>query len=118
MTNWRNLWESHADAEAARYDAMAVAELVDNVREGRFGDYHTIWYSLAKRATPREAAWALFGILESDAPYLNRYHCAAALSKLMQCAEFEPVALSARRFPLDRNLARMRALIEAQIGTG
>src|SRR5262245_19858670 len=95
---------------------MNVATLVEHIRDGRFGDYHTIWYSLARRASLGEAAWILLDVLESKAPYLARYHCAAALLKLMQCTDFEPVALSAGSFPVARNLAEVRSRVEARIG--
>ena len=91
-----------------------LADLLEAIRRGHWGEHHMIWYSLAKRAAPRDAAWLLFHVLESDAPYLDRYHCAAALLQLLKCPDFEPVALSAARFPLAQNLAQLRARIEAQ----
>jgi hypothetical protein len=114
MSNWREEWESHADAEAERYDATSVSGLVDEISRGRFGEYHTIWYSLARRAAPAEAAKVLLGVLESDRPYLDRYHCATALLQILGCSEFRPEALSADRFPLAQNLARVRSLVEGQ----
>ena len=116
MADWREEWESHADAEQARHDAMGASELLAHVRAQRWGDYHTIWYAIAKRADLAEAAWPLLSILESNAEYLDRYHCAAALLQLLGCREWEPVELSAARFPLVENLARLRAMIVARIG--
>jgi hypothetical protein len=116
MKHWREEWDSHADDEAARYDKMAVADVIADIRRGRFGNYHTIWPAVARRATLAEVGWELLDVLESDAPYLARYHCAAALLQLLQSAEFEPIALSAKGFPLARNLNDVRARIEARIG--
>jgi len=116
MSHWREQWESHADEEAARYDKMAVCDVIADIRCSRFGDYYTIWRAVARRATLAEVGWVLLDVLESDAPYLARYHCAAALLQLLQCTEFEPVALSARGFPLASNLTEVRARIEARIG--
>lgn len=116
MSQWREAWDSHADDEAARYDKMPVADAIADIRRGRFGDYYTIWRAIARRATLAEVGWELLDVLESDVPYLARYHCAAALLQLLQSAEFEPVALSAKGFPLARNLNEVRARIEARIG--
>jgi hypothetical protein len=116
MSDWRKEWEWHADAEQARHDAMGAAELLANVCARRWGDYHTIWYAIAKRADLADAAWPLFSILESNAEYLDRYHCAAALLQLLGCSDWEPVELSATRFPLADNLARLRSMIVARIG--
>jgi len=116
MTHWRDEWESHADAEAAKYEQAPVALLLSDIRHARFGDYYTLWSAVARRASLAEAGWLLLDVLRSDAPYLTRYHCADALLKLLRCDEFEAVALSAERFPLARNLAQVRALVEAQIG--
>lgn len=114
--DWRDRWDDEATAEAARYDARPVATLLDDVRRERFGEYHTLWYAIARRATPHEAAWTLYDVLGSPAPYLARYHCAAALLRLLSIAEFEPVALSAASMPLARNLATVRTRIEAVAG--
>ena len=112
---WRKEWEWHADKESERYDAMSVPRLVEEIRRGHVGDYHTIWYALARRATLSDAADVLLGVLESDRPYLERYHAAASLLELLQSQEFEPEELSAGRFPLAENLARFRALVTARL---
>ena len=113
---WRDDWERAAEKERAHYDRLPLGVLVDNVRRGRFGDYYTVWYSIAGRSTLREAGSVLFAVLVSDAPYLVRYHCAAALLALLKTSDFEPVELSALRYPLRTNLTLVRERIEAQIG--
>jgi hypothetical protein len=114
--DWREDWERAAEQERAHHDRLPAGVLVDNVRRGRFGDYYTVWYSIAERATLAEAGWVLFSVLVSDAPYLVRYHCAAALVRLLKTSDFEAVELSAFRFPLRTNLRLLRERIEAQIG--
>jgi len=116
MGDWRKQWEDHADAEQARYDAMSTSALLDDVRRGRFGDYRTIWYALGKRAAAPEAAWMLFDVLTSQATYLDRYHCAAALLQLLGSTEWEPVELSAACFPVAENLSRVQKRIESNLG--
>jgi hypothetical protein len=112
---WREQWEWHADQESERYDAMRVPRLVEVIRRGHVGDYHTIWYALARRASLSDAADVLLGVLGSERPYLERYHAAAALLELLQSREFGPEELSAGRFPLAENLVRVRALVTARL---
>ena len=110
-------WDRAAEAEGHRYDAMPVRNLIQNIRAGRIGRYHSIWYSLAKRSSLGDAGWTLFNVLESRAPYLVRYHCAVALIKLLDGVNVTPVELSASRFPLSENLARIGHAIEMDIGS-
>ena len=114
--DWRDRWDDAASAEAAHYDTRPVAALLDDVRAGRFGEYHTLWDAIARRATAQQAAWTLYDILVSTAPYLARYHCAAALLRMLPMPAFEPVNLSAASMPLDRHLATVRGRIEAVAG--
>lgn len=114
--DWRDRWDDAATVEAAYYNARPVAALLDDVRAGRFGEYHTLWYAIARRATVQEAAWTLYDILVSAAPYLARYHCAASLLRILPMPDFEPVTLSATSAPLGLHLAVVRARIEAVVG--
>src|SRR5690349_24600340 len=95
--DWRDDWERAAEKERAHYDGLPVNVLMKKVRRARFGDYYTVWYSIAERATLAEAGWVLFAIVVSDAPYLVRYHGAAALVRLLKTADFEAIELSAGR---------------------
>jgi hypothetical protein len=113
----REQWDRAAEAEGNRYDAMPVADLIRNIRAGRIGRYYSIWYSLARRSSLADAGWTLFNVLESRAPYLVRYHCAAALITLLKDINVKPVELSASRFPLSDNLARIGHAVEMQIGS-
>jgi len=114
--HWRDEWDQAATAETSRYDALPVASLLEDVRAGRLGDYHTIWYAIAARSTLAESGAVLLEVLESAAPYLVRYHAAAALLRLLGERGVEPVELSAARFPLAENLARLRAEVARRIG--
>jgi hypothetical protein len=115
--DWRAKWDRAAEAESKRYDAVPVASLILDIRAGRIGRYHSIWYSLARRSSLIDAGWTLFNVLESRAPYLVRYHCAAALVMLLDGVNVKPVELSASRFPLSENLARVGHAIEMEIGS-
>jgi hypothetical protein len=111
-------WEANSKAERARYDAMPVAELLTRVECGDFGDYYNIWRALADRATLREAGWILFSVLESDLDYLHRYHCAAALLKLVGMNPERAVLYSGREIhDVAGNLEHLRHLIATRLGS-
>jgi hypothetical protein len=114
--HWRDLWDEHADAERQAQDPLPVGKLLEAVRRRKFGDYYTLWYAIAAKATLVEAGWILLDVLESDIDYLHRYHCAAALLQLIGDLKFEPVELSATHFPLAGNLAQVRRVLEVRLG--
>ena len=114
--HWRELWDEHADAERQSQDRRPVSKLLEAVRRCKFGDYYTLWLAIAAKATLAEAGWTLLAVLESDVDYLHRYHCAAALLQLIGDLKFEPVELSAARFPLAENLAQVRRVLETRLG--
>src|SRR5262245_41132104 len=108
-------WEREAEKERARYDARAVSALLADVRAGRFGDYYQLWHSIGARASLAEAGSLLADILESDADYLNRYHCAAALIAIGQVHSegFRPEQLSAHEtYPVRERLIELRARLK------
>lgn len=115
--DWKQAYEAAADAEAARYERLPVAELLRDIRRGKTGEYGCpIWDSVARKGTAAEVGWALYDVLTSERPYLERYHCAAALLQVLRCSEFEPVALSANWPTLQGNLARLAELVEQVAG--
>ena len=116
MSDWKVQYEDAADAEYARYLRMPISSLVAEITAGRTGEYHTIWRAVAEGGTAPEVGWKLYDVLTSDRPYLERYHCAGALLRVIGCTEFEPVALSAKWPTLPQNLARLRDLVEQAAG--
>ena len=114
--NWRDEWDAHASGEHQNYMDMPVAQLVENLRAGKLGDYHTIWNAIGKRASLQDIGWELYAFLQSDKDYLARYHCAQALLQMMQSKAFEPVDLSAKRGDqLAKNLEKLAQLLEEKI---
>jgi hypothetical protein len=102
-------FEQTAEAEANRFDSMPVAELIAEINASRFGRTYQIWYSLAKRASPDEVNALFLAFLDSNADYLQRYHCAAALIQVNQLAKWQPHELSAApKFPVADNLKALK----------
>lgn len=122
METWQDRWEEAADDERKRMEARTAAELLADVDEGRFGNYYVIWYVIASKSTVDEAGWTLFRTLVGNADYLSRYHCAAALLKLMGEATLKPVDLSAdhpgRESALDALILRLTGMIGECPGSG
>ena len=113
--DWRETWEQHADQEQGALGEAPVSELLGRVRAGQFGGYYRIWYALAERAKLHEVGWVLFSVLESEAEYLDRYHCAAALLQLLGEKRLQAVDLSAE-WGRAKNLRTVEKMLEQRIG--
>lgn len=108
-------WEQEAKSERARYDSCAVSELLADVRAGRFGSYYQIWHSIGARACLAEAGSLLADVLESDADYLHRYHCAEALISIGRgdSEGFRPEELSVHgMYPVRERVAELRQRLQ------
>jgi hypothetical protein len=114
---WQDSWENAAADERAQYDARPVSELITHIQKGWFGTYYTIWHSIAMRAKLEQAGWPLFDVLRSNANYLNRYHCAAALLRLLGNSPFEAVHLSADIPNREHNLEVIERELINRLGT-
>lgn len=116
MTDWKSQYEAAADAEFADCSARPLDELLAAIRSGQAGEYFQVWQAVAERGSAAQVGWTLFDVLDSDRPYLERYHCASALLRVLGSAEFEPVQLSAAWPTRTSDLVRVRALLEAAAG--
>ena len=108
-------FEQEAGKERERYDARSVAELLTDIRAGRFGSYYQIWHSVGARASLADAGSLLADILESDADYLHRYHCASALISIGRVYSdgYRPEQLSAREtYPVCERVAELRKRLQ------
>lgn len=114
--DWREQYETSADAELSHYEKASDSELLQLIQGGRTGEYYTIWRVIGSRPASPALCWTLYDILLSDRPYLDRYHCANALLQILPCTEFEAVQLSAAWPVLQENLARLQAVIERTVG--
>lgn len=116
MSDWKQQYEHAADEELDRYTRRSLADLLLDIRSGSTGEYSTIWEAVARKATPQEAGWVLYDVLNSDRPYLERYHCAKALLRILGCNEFEAVELSASWPQVRGNLVRLGEMVAAVAG--
>ena len=106
-------WDEEATRESTTFDKMSVRQLLELVRLKQWGDYHTLWGAIGDRATLAEAGPILLDMLHSDAEYLIRYHCAAALIKIAgnKLRDWTPVQLSPGSHPYRQNLERVLAIL-------
>lgn len=114
--HWKELWEKYSAEEAARMEETPVEELLEDIREGRFGEYYNIWRAVGRRSTLEESGWLLFSILERDIDYLYRYHCAAALLDLAGISSLSPVDLSGNHSEVSGNIETVRKVLEEILG--
>ncbi|MBN2609657.1 MAG: hypothetical protein JXA64_11125 [Candidatus Fermentibacteraceae bacterium] len=114
--HWKDLWEKYSAEETARMEAMPAGRLLQDIRAGHFGDYYGIWRVVGSKASLEEAGWTLFEVLETDIDYLYRYHCAAALLKLMGMDDLQPVDLSGNHSAVQDNIRMVRCALERRIG--
>lgn len=116
MADWKADYEDAADREAAHYLRMSAHDLLLEIQAGRTGEYHTIWRAVTSRGTASQVAWPLYDVLRSERPYLDRYHCAVALLRAIDCTEFEAVALSANWPTRPGDLSRLEGVITRSVG--
>ena len=112
--DWRQEYEDASDSERRKLDRIPVEQLLQQVKSAQFGKYYNVWHSLGDRATLHGAGWTLFRFLNSPADDPHRYHCAAALLKLMRNTQLMPVDLSGPK--RQRNLEALRFQLEQAIG--
>jgi hypothetical protein len=113
---WREVWEDEAQAEYDVFCAMPLASLLERVARNELGSYYVIWNAIATKGDLRLAGWPLFEFASSTAPYLHRYHCAAALLTLLQTSRYQPAQLTVDHLNSAAALADVASMLEAKIG--
>ncbi len=114
--HWKDKWDEYSKLEREEMNSIPPERLLDDVRQGRYGNYYNIWYVIAERSSLEEAGWMLFQVLKKDIDYLYRYHCAAALIELLGGYEFERVNLSADQEKIQDNIDRLNRILIERIG--
>jgi len=114
--HWKEIWEKYSAEETARMETTPVEELLEDIRNGHYGQYYSIWRVVARRSSLEEAGRTLFRVLVSDADYLIRYHCAAALLELSGIEDMQPVDLSGDHGGVEDNIELVRRALEDRLG--
>jgi hypothetical protein len=116
---FQNQYENESDREFESLSKLPVHALLDRVRASQFGGQHQIWRAIRDKASLEESAGTLLAVLESNAEYLSRYHCADALLKIAgkPLKGWEAVHLSGGPgWKSAENVKTIRAWIEATLG--
>ena len=114
--NWQDFWKEAAIKERKHQDATPVADLLRALRKGWYGQYYTIWYSVAERATLAEAGWTLYRVLANPNGRFDRTHCARALLHLLKDSSFSAEELGGYCPLREQKLEALRAALEQAIG--
>ena len=84
--HWRDRWEYEARLEAEAMANLSQRRILKRIESGNLGLYYSIWRAIAAKGTVREAGMVLWRFLQAN-PGENRmhdrYHCAAALFKIL-----------------------------------
>ncbi len=115
--DFQRRYEQDGDDEYRRYAAMRPQALIDLVRAGRFGEQYTIWRVIGDTSSLELAGWVLFGVIDSGVDYLNRYHAASALLKLLRAPDLEAPDLTVNTPKRLENLAAVRRALETRLGS-
>jgi methylated-DNA-protein-cysteine methyltransferase-like protein len=84
--HWKDRWEYEAERTTESLEQLSEQELVDRVKHNQLDSYFSLWYTLARKATTRTTAIALWQFLKDhpgEDSMLDRYHCATALFRIL-----------------------------------
>ena len=114
--DWREHWEQDAQAEYEAFCASSLDTLLDRVAGMRLGSHYMIWPAIAAKGNLQRAGWPLYRFTRSGAPYLHRYHCAAALLTLLGTTEYAPSQLTVEHLNPGPWLDEVAKVLESRIG--
>jgi hypothetical protein len=84
--HWRDRWEYEAGREAECMNRLTEGELLRRIERGKPGDYYSIWRAIGGKGSVQRAAMVLWRFLQANPGEewtLHRYHCAAALFRVL-----------------------------------
>ena len=84
--HWRDRWEYEARREAEALSRLSEGELLRRIESGNLGHYYSIWRAISAKGTIQKAAMVLWRFLQANSGenrMHDRYHCAAALFKIL-----------------------------------
>lgn len=84
--HWRDRYEYEAKLEGQRLSKESEQQLLKRVKNGKLDFYFQIWRELGEKGTLENSALVLLEFLQQypgENNMHNRYHCAAALMKIV-----------------------------------
>jgi hypothetical protein len=115
---FRERWEELAEKEFDFYMAQPASFIEEAVRAGNFGNYYQIWDVVPSKLTLEKIGWDMFKVLNTDLPYLTRFHCARALVEMADSAAhgIQAAQISAEaQFNVPENLGKLKIIIENKL---
>ncbi len=84
--HWRDRYTYESGREAESLRRLNEEQLVDRIRRKNLDSYFAIWRAIGQKGTVQGSALVLWDFLQSKPGkrnMLHRYHCAAALFKIL-----------------------------------
>lgn len=109
--HWRERWEYEANLEAQNFKKISEQNLLNRVIKGNLGNYYQIWHELGRKGTLEKSALVLLQFLQQhpgDNIVLHRYHCAAALLKIIYKVDSIPTDEMRKQIQWDHEGEEMR----------
>lgn len=90
--NWKDAWEYHAAESHRQQVEMGEDALIEQLIRGLTDGYFSSWSAIGDVGTVDKSAVPMFRfLLERNMDYLNRYHCADALAKILGMRTDDPI---------------------------
>ncbi len=87
FNNWKDQWEYEANKSSSNYINKDLKELLKKVENNQVGIFYNIWDVIAQKSSPNDESLQILWEYLRDHPgekfELDRYHCAAALFKIL-----------------------------------
>ncbi len=84
--HWKDIWEQRAEDTFEDYMNKSENELLKLIQNAEWDSYYSIWQAIGEKGSKKKAAPILFHVIKSQTGKnddLIRYHCAAALFKIL-----------------------------------
>ena len=124
--HWRDRYEYEATQASKEIGALSERELVERIERNQLDHYFSIWQAIGRKGTVTHAAMPMWCYLQrspGERNMHNRYHCAAALFKILDMPD--PASKSDLRKHVQWDslgedarqeaLLRLKAIIEEQL---
>ena len=115
--HWRDRYEYEAKRQSDAFNNYDEQQLLDRIEKNLLDPYFAIWRAIGKKGTIENSAMVLWRYLQrspGQQNMLNRYHCSAALFKILGMPDPASENLLRKRVQWDHEgePARQEALLE------